>query len=138
MKSIDLDVKSSTGIISVDEDHQIIFNYIEKLQNIVNQPNNHEYAITILESFIAFFLEHTIKEEQLLQQYLPANIVDEHILLHKNELNYLDESLGVLKIKLSPNNIQTIAIQLNKEFENHIYRYDKYIMQKLIALQKAN
>lgn len=137
MKQIDLDVKNDVGIKGVDEDHKAIFNYIEKLQNIVNQPHNHEYAITILESFIAFFLEHTIKEEQLLLQYLPPKIVEDHILLHQNELIFLDESLQTLKISLSSSNIQTIAVQLNKEFKKHIYRYDRNIMQKLIELKNS-
>ena len=83
-------------------------------------------------------MEHTIKEEQLLQQYLPTKIVEDHALLHKRELHYLDESLKVLKTNLSSRNIQTIALQLNQEFKNHIYRYDKNIIQKLIEVKKIN
>ena len=136
MKQIDLDVKNDAGIHNVDDDHKAIFNYIKKLQGIVNQPKNHEYAIVILENFLAFFLEHVIKEEQLLQKYLPSKIVADHILLHQSELNYLDESIRTLKVKLSSDNIQTIAVQLNQEFKNHIYRYDKNIMQKLIEQKR--
>jgi len=136
MKQIDLDVKSDAGIKNIDEDHNAIFSYIKKLQAIVNQPKNHEYAIVILENLLAFFLEHVIKEEQLLQQYLPAKLVEDHISLHQSELNYLDESIRTLKVKLSSDNIQTIAVRLNQEFKNHIYRYDKNIMQKLIELKR--
>jgi len=105
MKQIDLEGKNNIGINSLDEDHNVIFSYIEKLQGIVNQPNNHEYAIVILEGFIANFLEHVIKEEQMLHQYLPAKIVEEHTSLHQGELNYLDESLRTLKEELSSQNI---------------------------------
>jgi len=136
MKQVALDVASDVGIKYINEDHDAIFNYIEKLKNIADHPKDYDYAIIILEQFITFFLEHTIKEEQLLQQYLPAKIVDEHSLLHQRELYYLDESLKTLKADLSSGSIQTVALQLNQEFKNHIYRYDKNIMQKLI-LAKA-
>ena len=139
MEQVNLGVtqqKNNSGFKSVDEDHQDIFNYIDKLQNIAKQPKNYEYAIIILERFIAFFLEHVIKEEQLLQQYLPAKIVEEHALLHQSELNYLDESLRTLKTKLSSQNIQIIVAQLSREFKNHIYRYDKNIMQQLLEQKR--
>ncbi len=132
MKQAELDVKNYVGITKLDEDHKTIFNYIEKLHDIANQPKNHEYAITTIKSLLAFFLEHVIKEEQLLQQYLPAKLVEEHCLLHQGELNILDKSLISLKAKLSSHNIQVIAVQLNQEFKNHIYRYDRNIIQKLI------
>lgn len=132
MKQVELDVKNDSRIKYINEDHTAIFNYIEKLQNIAGQPKDYEYAIIILERFITFFLEHTIKEEQLLQQFLPTNIVEEHALLHQKELQYLDEGLKLLKTNLSSQNIQAVASQLNNEFKNHIYRYDKNIIQKLI------
>jgi len=132
MKQVELDVKNDAGIKYINEDHKAIFNYIEKLQSLADQPQNYEYAIIILERFITFFLEHTIKEEQLLQQYLPIKIVEDHALLHKRELRYLDDSLKLLKTTLSSDNILTVASQLHREFENHIYRYDKNIIKKLI------
>lgn len=64
--------KINVAIKSINNDHKTLFNYIEKLGNIVNQVENHPYAITILKSFISLFLEHVIKEEQLLQKYLPS------------------------------------------------------------------
>ncbi len=140
MKQFDLEVIQQTnnaGIKKLNDDHESIFNYIEKLQNIAKQPKDYQYAIIILESFIGFFLEHVIKEEQVLQQYLPEKIVAAHALLHQSELNYLDESLKTLKIQLSSQNIQIIVGELNREFKNHIYRHDKNIMKKLIEL-KAN
>ncbi|OUR78990.1 hypothetical protein A9Q75_12575 [Colwellia psychrerythraea] len=137
MKKVDSEVKSFLGIKSLDEDHDAIFNYIEQLQALVNEPKNHEYAIGILERLLAFFLAHVIKEEQQLQQYLPTNIVKEHILQHQDELDYLDESIISLKVKISSNNIQTIVDQLNQEFKNHIYRYDRNIMQKIIKIQNS-
>ena len=103
MKQVDLDeiqLKDDVGINNINQDHKAIFNYIEKLQDIEKQPKDHKYAIIILESFIAFFLEHVIKEEQLLQQHLPDKMVAEHALLHQSELNYLDESVITLKTKL--------------------------------------
>jgi len=136
MKQVELDVKSDAGINYINEDHKAIFNYIEKLQSLAEQPQNYEDAIIILERFITFFLEHTIKEEQLLQQYLPIKIVEEHALLHQRELRYLDESLKVLRATLSSDNIITVASQLNREFKNHIYRYDKNIIQKLIDVKR--
>jgi hemerythrin len=139
MKKVDLEIikpKDDTGIKSINQDHKALFNYIEKLQDIVNQPQDHQYAISILESFITFFLEHVIKEEQLLHQYLPDNVVEEHALLHQRELIYLDESVIKLKTKLSSHNIQTIVDELNSEFKSHIYRYDKNIMQKLMSLKR--
>jgi len=134
MKQVSLEVteqKNSSGFQNIDADHKYIFSYIDKLNTIAKQPKDYEYAIIILERFIAFFLEHAIKEEQILQQYLPNKIVEEHALLHQNELNYLDESLITLKTKLSSQNIKIIVSQLNREFKNHIYRYDKNIMQQL-------
>jgi len=128
--------KNNSGFKNIDDDHEGIFNYIDKLKNIAKHPKDYEYAIIILERFIAFFLEHIIKEEQLLQKYLPAKIVEEHILLHQSELNYLDESLVTLKTKLSSQSIQIIAVQLNRDFKNHIYRYDKNIMQQLIEQER--
>jgi len=136
MKQVKLDVENDAGIKYINEDHKAIFNYIEKLQNTAVMPQNYEYAIVILEQFITFFLEHTIKEEQLLRQYLPKEIVDEHALLHQRELQYLDEGLKTLKTNLSSRNIQIVALQLEQEFKNHIYRYDKNIMQKLIDAKK--
>ena len=139
MKKVDLEIikpKDDTGIKSINQDHKALFNYIEKLQDIVNQPQDHQHAISILESFITFFLEHVIKEEQLLHQYLPDNVVEEHALLHQRELIYLDESVIKLKTKLSSHNIQTIVDELNSEFKSHIYRYDKNIMQKLMSLKR--
>ena len=135
MKQVELDVKNDAGIKYINEDHKVIFNYIKQLQSLAEQPQNYEYAIIILERFITFFLEHTIKEEQLLQQYLPIKIVEAHALLHQRELRYLDESLKMLKTTLSSDNILTVASQLHREFENHIYRYDKNIMQKLIEVK---
>ncbi len=136
MKQAELDVKNDAGIKYINEDHKAIFNYIEQLQGLAEQPQNYEYAIIILERFITFFLEHTIKEEQLLQQYLPIKIVEEHALLHQRELRYLDDSLKLLKITLSSDNILTVASQLHREFENHIYRYDKNIIKKLIEARR--
>jgi len=127
---------NDAGISHIHEDHQALFNYIEKLTDIASQPKNHQYAITILENFIAFFLEHIIKEEQILQQYLTAKIVADHASLHTNELIYLDKSLATLKANVSTHIIQTIAAELNQEFKNHIARYDNDILQKLMALKK--
>ena len=139
MKQVPLDVKqqqNDAGIRNINGDHKVLFNYIEKLKAIVDQPENHQYAITILESFIAYFLEHVIKEEQILKQHLPAKVVEDHTLLHKKELYYLDESLLTLKAKLSAHNIHAIAIELNQEFKNHILRYDNDILQKLRDLKR--
>jgi hemerythrin len=95
MKKENCDVTNYFGIHNLDEDHQAIFNYIEQLQNLVNEPKNHTYTIGILEILIAFFLAHVINEEQ---QYLPTNTVEEHILLHKSELDLLDASIRSLKL----------------------------------------
>lgn len=136
MKQTDLDVKSSVEFNGLDEDHKCIFNYIDKLQGIVNKPNDHKYSVVILEGFIANFLEHVIKEEQLLLQYLPVSVVDEHTALHQTELAYLDESLHTLKCDLSAENIQIIVDNLKQEFRRHVYRYDRNIMQKVIEAKK--
>lgn len=136
MKQIDLDVKNDVGLKYLDDDHKAIFNYIVKLKALVDEPNNHSYSISILESFTACFLEHIIKEEQLLQQYLPPHKVKEHIQLHENELKYLDKSVKSLKAHLSSNKIETIALNLNKEFINHINRYDKNILKEITLLRK--
>ncbi|PKG80798.1 hypothetical protein CXF85_22080 [Colwellia sp. 75C3] len=137
MKQANSDVINEFGIKNLDEDHQAIFHYIEQLQDLVNEPKNQAYAVGILERLLSFFLAHVINEEQQLQQYLPTNIVDEHILLHQSELVLLDKSIKSLKVKLTANNIQTIADQLNQEFKNHIYRYDRNIIQKLIKVKRA-
>lgn len=139
MKKVHLDIikqqKSDGGIRSINEDHKAIFDYINKLSDLVEQPENYQYATTILENLIAYFLEHVIKEEQILQQYLPPKVVADHISLHQNELNYLDEYLKTLKTKSSSHNIQTIAIALNQEFKKHINRYDNDILKKLNELK---
>ena len=135
MKQVHLDIikqqKSDAGIRSINDDHKAIFDYIRKLNDLVGQPENYQYAATILGNLIAYFLEHVIKEEQILQQYLPPKVVADHISLHQNELNYLDEYLKTLKTKSSAHNIQTIAIALNQEFKKHINRYDSDILKKL-------
>jgi hypothetical protein len=139
MKQVHLDLikqqKNDSGIRGILEDHKAIFEYIKKLKDLVDQPENHQYAIGILESFTAYFLEHVIKEEQILQQYLPIKVVADHTLLHQNELNNLDEYLKILKAKLSSQNIKTIAMALDKEFKNHIQRYDNDILKKLSELK---
>lgn len=137
MKQVNSEVSNDFGIKNLDEDHKAIFHYIEQLQDLVIEPKNHPYAIGILERLLAFFLAHIINEEQQLQQYLPTNIVEEHILLHQSELDLLDESIRSLKMKLTSNNIQTIAEQLHQEFKNHIYRYDRNIIQKLIKIKNT-
>ncbi len=137
MKQVNSEVTDDFGIKNLGEDHNAIFNYIQQLQDLVNETKNHEYAIGILERLLAFFLAHVIKEEQQLQQYLPTNIVEEHILLHQSELDFLDESISSLKVKLTSNTIQTIAEQLNQEFKNHIYRDDRNMIQKLIKIKKS-
>lgn len=131
-------VANDTSFNHINEDHKSIFNYIEKLNTISQHPSDFEYAISTLERFISFFLEHTIKEEQLLQQYLPSEVVKEHISLHQNELLFLDESLVQLKAHLSAQTIQRIAISLEKEFKNHIYRNDRKIIQQLIAAKNRS
>ena len=73
MKQVKSEVTNDFGIKNLDEDHKVIFNYIQQLQDLVNETKNHEYAIGILERLLAFFLAHVIKEEQQLQQYLPTN-----------------------------------------------------------------
>ena len=137
MKQVGSDVKNDVDIKNLDEDHQAIFNYIAQLQVLVNEPKNHGYAIGVIERLVAFFLAHVINEEQQLQQYLPTNIVEAHILLHQSELDILDESIHVLKRNLTSQNIQTIADKLNYEFKNHIYRYDRNIIQKLIKIKSS-
>jgi len=137
MKQVESGVTNNVGIKNLDEDHKAIFHYIEQLQDLVNEPKNHVYAIGIIERLLAFFLAHVMKEEQELKQYLPANIVEEHILLHQSELDILDKSIRTLKVKLTSKNIQTIADQLNQEFKNHICRYDRSILQKLIKIKSS-
>tara|TARA_R110001583_G_scaffold40798_4_gene130232 strand:- start:13662 stop:14081 length:420 start_codon:yes stop_codon:yes gene_type:complete len=137
MKQVGSDVNNDVGIKNLDEDHQAIFNYIDQLQDLVNEPKNHGYAIAIIERLVAFFLAHVINEEQQLQQYLPTNIVAAHILLHQSELDILDESIRTLTMNLTSKNIQTIADKLNYEFKNHIYRYDRNIIQKLIKIKSS-
>ncbi len=137
MKISDLDVKDDADFKGIDEEHKTIFNFIDKLHDIANQPKYHEYAIVILNSFIVFFVEHAIKEEQLLQHYLPAKLVDKHVSLHQDELNYLDESLKTLSVELSSINIQAIAEQLELEFKTHIFIYDKNIMKKLMEVKRT-
>ena len=122
---------TDADIRTLNEDHKAIFAYIKKLKSIVNKPENHQYASGIVENFIAYFLEHVIKEEQLLQKYLPDKVVADHISLHENELNYLDEYFKVLNVNPSSQNIQRIALKLNQEFKNHINRYDNDILQQL-------
>jgi len=134
MKEITSDKAQSINdadIRTLNEDHKAIFDYIKKLKSIVNKPENHQYASGIVDNFIAYFLEHVIKEEQILQKYLPDKVVADHISLHENELNYLDEYLKILNANPSSQNIQTIAIKLNQEFKNHINRYDNDILQQL-------
>ena len=137
MKQVGSDVKNDVCIKNLDEDHQAIFNYIDQLQDLVNEPKNHGYAIGIIERLVVFFLAHVINEEQQLQQYLPTSIVAEHILLHQSELDILDESIRTLTTNLTSKNIQTIADKLNYEFKNHIYRYDRNIIQKLIKIKSS-
>lgn len=128
---------NDADIRTLNEDHKTIFDYIKKLKSIVNQPENHQYASGIIENFTAYFLEHVIKEEQILQKYLPNKVVADHISLHENELNYLDEYLKILNTNPSSQNIQTIALKLNQEFKNHINRYDNDILQKLRKLNAS-
>jgi len=137
MKQVDSDVKNDVGIKSLEEDHKVIFHYIEQLQDIVNEPKNHVYAIGIIERLIVFFLAHVMKEEQQLKQHLPTNIVEEHILLHQTELDILDKSIQTLQVKLTSKNIRTIAEQLNQEFKIHINRHDRNILQKLIKIKRS-
>lgn len=137
MKINDVDVKYHVCLKNLDAEHKTIFDFIEKLKDIANQPKYQEYAVIILEEFIVFFVEHTIKEEQLLQQYLPVKLVEEHASLHERELNCLDESLRNLSIELSTSNIQTIAKRLEQEFKKHIYTYDKEIINKLVEIKRT-
>ena len=104
---------------------------IEKLRYIALHPESHLHVINILENFISLFLEHIIKEEQLLRQYLPTKIVDQHIEKHQSELTLLDENLAQLKIELSMHNIQHVVTQLNQEFDKHVNQYDAAILKKL-------
>ena len=127
--------KINTAISHINEDHDTLFAYVEKLRDIALHPESHLHIINILENFISLFLEHVIKEEQLLRQYLPIKIVEQHIEQHQGELILLDESLALLKSELSLHNIQHVVIQLNREFENHVNRYDSRILKQLHQLK---
>lgn len=138
MKQVYFDLKqqgNDGGISNINEDHKVLFEHIEKLKNLVDHPENHQYATTILESFITHFLEHIIKEEHMLQQCLPPKTVQEHTLLHQNELNYLDDYLSTLHAKPTSQNILSIAMAMDQEFKNHIQRYDKDILRKIKELK---
>ncbi|TPH12498.1 hypothetical protein [Litorilituus lipolyticus] len=135
--SLDSVIKSNDiDIIHLNDDHKDLFNYIARLNKIAKQPKDYDYAIIILERLISFFVEHVIKEELLLQKYLPAHVVKEHALLHQNELTQLDNSLHLLQTNLSSSNIHTVVAKLEREFTNHICRSDRKIMQDLIKSQK--
>ncbi|MCW8863355.1 MAG: hypothetical protein OQK09_02955 [Colwellia sp.] len=139
MKQAHVDIKhQKKGIdfLSLNEDHKVLFDYIEKLKSLVNHPENYQYAITILEHFTTHFLEHVIREEQILQQHLPEKVVQEHSLLHQKELNYLDDFASALKAKTSSHTILTIALALEKEFKNHLSKHDKEILRKLSDLKR--
>ncbi len=123
--------KINTAISHIHEDHDTLLTYIEKLRYIALHPESHLHVINILENFISLFLEHIIKEEQLLRQYLPTKIVDQHIEKHQSELTLLDENLAQLKIELSMHNIQHVVTQLNQEFDKHVNQYDAAILKKL-------
>ena len=127
--------KINIAISHIYEDHDTLFNYIEKLRDIALHPESHLHVINILENFISLFLEHVIKEEQLLRQYLPVQIVDQHIEKHQRELTLLDENLARLKKELSLHNIQHVVTQLNREFEKHVNQYDTAILKKLQLLK---
>lgn len=131
LQSNDLD------IMHLNDDHKDIFNYIERLDKIAKLPNDFEYAIIILERLTSFFVEHVIKEELLLQKYLPSQLVKEHAILHQDELTQLDNSLTLLKKQLSSDTIDTVVERLKREFTNHIYRSDRKIMLELIKYQKS-
>ena len=128
-------LKISTAISHIHEEHDTLFAYVEKLRDIAQHPESHLHIINILENFISLFLEHVIKEEQLLRQYLPIKIIEQHIEQHQGELILLDESLALLKSELSLQNIQHVVIQLNREFENHVNQYDSEILKKLQQLK---
>ncbi len=127
--------KINIAISHIHEDHDLLFTYIEKLRYIALHPESHLHVINILERFISLFLEHVIKEEQLLRQYLPVQIVDQHIEQHQSELAFLDENLARLKKELSLHNIQHVVTQLNREFEKHTNQYDTAILRKLQLLK---
>ncbi|RHW75396.1 hypothetical protein [Colwellia sp. RSH04] len=131
LQSNDLDV------MHLNDDHKDIFNYINRLQKIAEQPNDFEYAIIILERLTSFFVEHVIKEELLLQKYLPAQLVRDHALLHQDELAQLDNSLALLKKQLTSDTIHTVVERLKREFTYHICRSDRKIMLELIKHQKS-
>jgi hypothetical protein len=123
--------KINTAISHINEDHDTLFANLEKLRHIALHPESHLYAINILENFISLFLEHVMKEEQLLRQYLPVKIVEQHIKLHQSELTLLDENLARLKRELSLYNIKQVVTQLNQEFQKHVNQCDTEILKRL-------
>ncbi|MDP6690284.1 MAG: hemerythrin domain-containing protein [Alphaproteobacteria bacterium] len=123
IRLVEWDSSFSVGIDSIDADHRRLTDFIARINDATETAQVDE-AVVIFEAFVAYLVDHTRREEDLLRQSLPGQEVDAHARQHRAGIEAAEKSLAKLRRDRNVSNLQDSASFLKSWLKTHVFEQD--------------